>query len=121
MRHAKLGVLGFGALALVGVFLPSLNDASWWETRHGPRGEDVYILVASFGFAVVLAAASLRLGMQRWIAIATTLAFSFVLLKFRGGLFDLLALGWGARAMAIGTIGGWVASIAAVIRPEPAR
>lgn len=109
----KRMILAFGALGLVGCFLPLVSGVSWWDLRH-VDGWTVYLVLAAFAAPLLIGLG----GSDRTLAGALGAAASFGFLGYKfgwSGVTDLVLHGAiGGILMGIAIIGGLVASILAL-------
>jgi hypothetical protein len=127
MHNVKFGVLLFGLLGLIAVFLPFAelfgHSKSLWAGRAGDAAQ-VYMVMGGFAVALAMGAMGAAKGMQRWMSIVALIGFAFVLLKIRDGLpFKMLKEPYalGGKLMFIAVVLGIVCSILALAKPEPAK
>lgn len=123
MNNAKLGVLIFGAVGLIGCFLPLVSEQgismSLWSMHSLAMGQTLMVMLG-FALPLVMGIMALKGSMLRWQAIVSIVGFAFVLFKFRGGFIDLLTHGAiGAKLMGIAVIVGIVSAIACIVKPAP--
>lgn len=126
MQNLKFGVLVCGLLGAIGVFLPMVSEGgfsmSLWDARQAPGGgAQVFMVLLSFVAAAAMGGMGVAKGLQRWMSIVATIAFAFVLFKFRDGLFDLFKGAIGAKLMGVGAWGGLIVSVLTIVKPEPAK
>jgi hypothetical protein len=106
----KRFLLGFGALGLVGCFLPLVLGLSWFEMRHMDTGWTVWLVMAAF--AVPTFIGSTKGELDRADAIAATVSFGYLAYKFNTDTLDLLFhASIGGIMMGVALIGGLCASI----------
>ncbi len=127
MKNLKFGVLAFGVLGVLSVFLPLFSmmgkSVSLWQGRSDEAGA-VYMTIAGFAIAAVAGGLAVAKGpLKRWHAILGTVGFVLVLLKLRSGmgiglgkLFSEGAIG--AKLMIISMFAGLIVSIIAAVKPE---
>lgn len=125
MNNAKLGVLIFGAVGLLGCFLPLASEQglsmSLWDMHSLAMGQTLMVLLG-FALPLVMGVLALKGSMQRWQAIVSIAGFAFVIFKFRGGFIDLITHGAiGAKLMGIAAIVGLVSAIVCVAKPAPQK
>jgi hypothetical protein len=128
VNQLKFGVLLFGILGLVGVFLPQDSLAgrsiTFWDTAstHG-QGIHVYLVIAAYAVAALIAIVAMASPpMQRWHAVVAFVSFVFVLVKFRYVLpFDIFKQGIGAKLLGVAAFGGALVSGLALLKPESPR
>jgi len=125
MQNLKFGVLVCGLLGTIGVFLPMVsfgdNSISLWGSRELAGSGQVFMVLISFLAATAMGGMGVAKGLQRWMSIVATIAFAFVLFKFRDGLFDLFKGAIGAKLMGVGAWGGLIVSVLTIVKPEPAK
>lgn len=126
MQNLKFGVLVCGLLGALGVFLPMVSEQSisisFWQMRGFPGGgAQVFLVLISFLAAAAMGGMAVAKGMQRWMSIVATVAFAFVLFKFRDGLFDMFKGAIGAKLMGVGMWAGLIVSVLTLVKPEPPK
>jgi hypothetical protein len=121
MRNVKLGVVAAGLVGVIGAFLPLTNGLSWWARRDGPDGAGVFFVIGAFVVGLGMGALGIAQGLQRWIALVALIGFTFVILKFRLGFFDLFTSQVGGQMIGVGAAAGVLLTALAAWRPEPAR
>jgi hypothetical protein len=130
VKNLKFGVLAFGVLGLISVFLPlaSFGDRSisLWDAHSGAAGM-VYGTMAGFAIAAVagvLGAVKPPFGKpQAGIAlVGFIVAMTMMSDKKPWKVFDFFSGGGaiGAKLLAISAIGGLVVSIIALVKSEEA-
>jgi hypothetical protein len=109
----KLG-MAFGILGLISCFLPFILGISFWDLRQGDGGWHVYATLAAF-LAAVLTQQGTRTG-----ALVGAAAFGFVAFKIFGtDVLTILKHGSiGAILMIVASIGGFLASLSALVSRE---
>jgi len=106
-------VLAFGALGLVGCFLPIFGDVSWFDLRH-EGGSTVWLLIAAFATPTVVGVTRNRLGFAD--ALAAVLGFGYALYRFHGDLGTLIFhTGIGGTLMAVAAMAGFGAAVLALL------
>jgi hypothetical protein len=123
VRHLKFGVVLFGVVGLVGVFLPQTvagHSISFWSTASNEG--NVYLVVAAYALAALVGTvAVVAPPMQRWHSLVALVSFVFVLLKFRYVLpFHIFTEALGSKLLGIGAYGGALVSALSLLKPEPA-
>jgi hypothetical protein len=110
----KRFLLGFGALGLVGCFLPIALGLSWFEMRHFDAGWTVWLVMAAFAVPAFIGASDGEL--DRADAIAATASFGYLAYKFNTDTLDLLVhASIGGIMMGVALIGGFCASLLALL------
>jgi hypothetical protein len=131
MNNLKYGIIGLGALALIGVFLPFVSfgseSVSLWKlysampaSAEWPllKGHPITHLVLGV-VAIAMAGIGLVKPFARWQGIVATVAFVLAFVNMREGFFKLLTEGAiGAKLIFVGILGGLILSILATARPE---
>lgn len=110
----KRFLLAFGALGLVGCFLPLVLGLSWFEMRHMDTGWTVWLVMAAFAVPTFIGASKGEL--DRSDAIAATAAFGYLGYKFNTDTLDLLFhASIGGIMMGVALICGLCASVLALL------
>jgi len=125
VNHLKFGVLLFGIVGLVGVFLPQAevrgHSISFWDTASNEGAAvNVYLVVAAYAVGVLIAGlAIVSPPMQRWHSLVALVSFVFVLVKFRYVLpFDIFKQALGSKLLGVAAFGGAVVSALSLLTPE---
>jgi hypothetical protein len=117
-------ILIFGAMGLVGCFLPMHYDYegpdawSWWQMRHDAPGT-VYAVIAAYAVAILIGLQGRRI--SRSLAAAAAVAFGAVAYVLWPPIPMYVLVGW--YLMVLGAFGGCASSLAAAFArtPEPAE
>lgn len=123
MKNLKFGLLGCGVIGLIATFLPLISfgelSISLWKMRIAPVGLDghpyphmLFMLVP-----IAMGAMWIKQGYQKWMGIASTVAFVLSFINFREGFFKLLTDGAiGAKLLFVAIVGGLVVSIISIVK-----
>src|SRR5689334_8753820 len=84
----KRFLLAFGALGLVGCFLPLVLGLSWFDMRHLDPGWTVWLVMAAFAVPAFIGATDGEL--DRADAIAATVSFGYLAYKFNTDTWNLV-------------------------------
>ena len=106
-------ILAFGALGLLGCFLPVALGLSWFDMRHFDQGWTVWLVLAAFALPAYVGAA--RGESDRTAAIVGTACFGYLAYKFNTDVVDLLFhASIGGILMGVALIGGLASSLLAL-------
>ena len=109
----KRFICGFGALGLVGCFLPLMVGLSWFDMRHFDQGWTVWAVLAAF--AVPAAVGASRSEGERATALVGVTCFGYLGYKFGTGVLDLVVhASLGGIMMGVAIIGGLASSLLAL-------
>lgn len=109
----KRFILAFGALGLVGCFLPLIAGLSWFDIRHLDAGWTVWLVLAAFALPAYVGAS--RSENEAAAALVGTASFGYLAFKFGTGVFDLVFhASIGGIMMGVAVIGGLAASLLAL-------
>lgn len=124
MQNLKFGVLVCGLVGLIGCFLPFISfgdqSISLFDARKADAA-NTFIVMGGFAAALAMGAMGVAKGMQRWMSIVALIGFGLIVVKMRGGTFDMLKMAIGAKMIAIGALAGLVFSILTIAKPEPTK
>jgi hypothetical protein len=123
VKNLKFGVLLFGLLGLVSIFLPS-DGASFFDFRAF-AAMNVYGGIAGFAIALVAGiAGAAKPPFSKMHAIAATVGFALALVLISDmkpwKIFDGFKGPMPMKLMVVALIGGLVTSIVAVVKSEEA-
>lgn len=113
-------ILVFGAMGLVGCFLPMYYDHdgpgawSWWQMRHVAPGL-VHGVIAAYAAATLIGLAGRRIA--RGFTAVAALAFAAVIYALWPPIPLFALVGW--YLMVIGAFGGCVVSLATTLARTP--
>jgi hypothetical protein len=128
VKNLKFGVLLFGLIGVVSMFLPmiSMGDASFsmWDARQG-AAMNVYGGLAGFVIALVAGAAgAAKPPFSKMHAIGAVVGFALALILLSDmkpwKIFEIFKGAIGAKLMGVAILGGLVTSIMALVKSEEA-
>lgn len=113
-------LLVFGAIGLLGCFLPMALGLSWFDMRHFDAGWTVWLVMAAFAVPTFIGATDEPY--DRADIIASAAAFGYLAYKFNYHTFSMLVhASIGGILMAIGMIGGTCCAALALMGREERR
>lgn len=119
MKAAKPLILLFGVLGLVGMFLPNSPLPSMFSMLMEVSKFDLLLLLGGFALPVAAAAGAMNKP-AAWQALAALVGFALVGIKMH--VWDLaphiLDIPLGMKLLVIGSVGGIIASIVGLVKPE---
>ncbi len=122
MKNLKLGVLAFGLLGIVSMFLPNGRELpSDFKLLLEYDKLQLVLMLLVFGVPIAMGVIGLvHPPFEQWQAIASTAAFGLGVVKTRPWVLlqhaDAIALaGW---LTLVAVVGGGVASVLAIAKPE---
>jgi hypothetical protein len=116
----KRAILIFGAMGLIGCFLPMYYDydgpdaCSWWQMRHEAPAL-VYSVIAAYAVATLVGLRGRRI--TRSLAAVATLAFAGIIYALWPPIPIFVLVGW--YLMVIGAFGGCLVSLATAFGRTP--
>jgi hypothetical protein len=103
----KKAIALFGALGVLGVFLPLIGSISLFDFRH-LDAVPVYLMLAAFAAPLCAGLADKTIA----AAVTGTIGFGYALYKFGFDIFDvLLHASIGGKLMAVAAIAGFACSL----------
>jgi hypothetical protein len=128
MKPVKFVLLALGALCAIAIFLPFVEagplKASFWELREAKAAPTFIALLGSLGLVTVaglgVAKGAFGRGMAAGTAVLGLVIAAITILQFSPEAPFGKVAGTGAKILLAGGLLGFVASIAALIKPERA-
>jgi hypothetical protein len=128
VKNLKFGVLLFGLIGIVSMFLPmiSMGEASFsmWDARQG-AALNVYGGLAGFAIALVAGiAGAAKPPFTKMHAIGATVGFGLALVLLSDmkpwKIFEIFKGALGAKLMGVAILGGLIVSIVSLVKSEEA-